>query len=309
MSECRHFRFVPTPEEAGIRLDQFVPAHAAELSRSHLRRVIELGGAHAGGRRVRRASYPVKAGEAVEVFLDAGALDPWRLTPEDILYRDRFLLAVNKPAGVETQPTPARYQGTLYEALLLFLLDPFRPLQKPTLGMVQRLDRETSGVILFSIHPQAHAPLTKAMSEGGARKTYLALVAGVPPAEGEINSLLARGRSDNRMKSVARGGKEAHTRYRRLDHFGGAALLEVEIATGRSHQIRVHLSEAGYPLIGDGRYGSPAALLGHPVSRHMLHAWRLQLLHPTSGEKLLLEAPLPLDFTSLLTLLRAGDLA
>ncbi len=170
--------------------------------------------------------------------------------------------------------------------------------------MVQRLDRDTSGVILFSTHLQAHAPLTKAMSEGAARKSYLALVAGLPPAEGEIHSLLARRRSDNRMKSVLHGGKEAHTRYRRLENFGCAALLEVEITTGRSHQIRVHLSEAGYPLIGDCRYGGPAAWLGRPVSRQMLHAWRLQLPHPIGGAELQIEAPPPPDFASLLTQLR-----
>ncbi len=303
MAEQRHYRFVPASHQAGMRLDQFIPACTVELSRTLLRRVIDLGGAHAGGRRVRHCSYPVRAGELVEIYLDTGSLDPWRLAAGDILYRDRYLLAVCKPAGIETQPTPARYRGTLYEALLTFLHDPFRPQQQPSLGMVQRLDRETSGVLIFSIHPRAHRGLSEAVAGGRLRKTYLALATGHPGA-GEIRSQLARSRAGNRMKSVERGGKEAITRFRPVEEFADAALLEVEIPTGRSHQIRVHLAEAGHPLLGDRRYGGPLAVRGRQVPRQMLHAWRLQLRHPVTGEELSLESPVPSDLEALLTFLR-----
>ncbi len=295
------FRFQVSPDESGRRLDQAVAARFEELSRTLMRRIIDLGGVHVAGRRVRKSSYALKEGESVEIHIDGGPLDPFRLTEEAVLFRDRHLIALTKPAGVETQPTHARYKGTLYEALLTFLHDPFRPLQQPELGMVQRLDRDTSGVIVFSIHPKAHAPLTRALSEREAIKIYLALVSGIPsPSEGEISSNLQRMRGTNRVRSVNKGGKEALTCYRIVEKFDGAALLEVRIPTGRSHQIRAHLSEAGHPLLGDVRYGGPEEINGYRVNRQMLHSCRLELAHPVSGEPLVLEAPLCADMLNLI---------
>jgi len=254
---------------------------------------------------MRRCSYPVQAGELVEVFIDGLPLEPFRLTDEAVIWRDNYLLAIDKPAGVETQPTPARYKGTLYAALLDYLQDPFRPAGKPTLGMVQRLDRETSGLMIFSIHQRAHRGLTTSFTARHVRKRYLALVVGrIPSDEGEFCSLLARNRATNKVKSVDRGGKEAVTRFRLLEAFTDASLVEVEILTGRSHQIRVHFSEAGHPLLGDVRYGGPEHFLGERVPRQMLHSWRLSLPHPITGAPLELEAPPPADMLRLLERLR-----
>lgn len=302
---AKQYRLIAGVEDEGARLDRFLAAQIEDFSRSVLRKIIDLGGVHVAGRRVFRCSHSVRAGETVEVFLDGLPLEPFVLGINHIVYRDRFLLAVNKPAEVEIQPTPARYRGTLYEALLKFLHDPFRPLDRPSLGMVQRLDRDTSGVVIFSIHQRAHRGLTLAMTGREMKKVYLALVAGDPPeAEVEIRSQLARSRTGNRVKSVERGGKEAITRYRKLEQFGGAALLEINILTGRSHQIRAHLSEAGHPLLGDRRYRGPVEVGGMPVPRQMLHAWRLGLRHPVEENRLELEAPLPEDFQLLLGRLR-----
>jgi 23S rRNA pseudouridine1911/1915/1917 synthase len=285
----------------------YVPAHCEELSRTLLRKIVDLGGVHVGGRRVRRCSHPVKIGEKVEVYLDGQSLIPYELKETDVVFRDSYLLAVSKPAGVETQPTPARYKGTLYQALLSFLQDPFRPMQKPEIGMVQRLDRDTSGLMVFSIHPRAHRELTAIFTGRTVEKRYLALVAGVLlPSEGEFRSLLAREHRSNLMKSVERGGKEAITRYRVLETFSGATLVEIEILTGRSHQIRVHFSEAGHPLLGDTRYGGPACLGEIPVHRQMLHAWKLEFLHPVEKRVLNFEAPFPADMEGLLSTLRGG---
>ncbi len=307
-SKNRIFRFDVAAEEAGRRLDQAAADRYVELSRTLIRRLIDLGGVHVGGRRVRKSSLALKEGERVEIHIDGGPLDPFRLSETDLLFRDRYLLAVAKPAGVETQPTHARYKGTLYEALLVLLQDPFRPMQRPEIGMVQRLDRDTSGVIVFSLHPKAHAPLTKALSEREADKTYLALVSGVPsPAEGEIASNLQRMRGTNRVCSVKKGGKEALTLYRTLQKFDGAALLEVKIVTGRSHQIRAHLSEGGHPLIGDVRYGGPSEIASVPVGRQMLHSWRLDIAHPVSNAPLRLVAPLPADMASLIDRLSSRE--
>lgn len=296
----RHVRLQVSTADAGTRLDQFLAAHGATASRGEARRIVELGGVHVAGRRVAQCSRALADGELVELFTDGAPLEPFALSDDKVLCRDPYLLAIDKPAGIETQPTPARYKGTLYAAALVWLKNPQRPCDKPELGMVQRLDRETSGVLVFSTHKRAHRPLTLAFAERRVRKIYCALVAGLPanPA-GEICSLLARGR-DNRVRSVARGGREAVTRYRLLQGTGEASLLEVEILTGRSHQIRVHLAEAGHPLFGDKRYGGPLTLAGIPVPRHMLHCRRLEFSHPVSGEPVILEAPLPADFSDCL---------
>ncbi|MBN1142487.1 MAG: RluA family pseudouridine synthase [Deltaproteobacteria bacterium] len=297
-------RLDPLAAEEGARLDLFLAARCPELSRGLIRKVIDLGGVHAGGRRVRRCSQPVRAGERVELFLDGRPPEIFSIEPEQVIYRDRWLLAVNKPAGVETNPTPARYKGTLYEALLRYLHNPLRPLDRPELGMVQRLDRDTSGLLVFSIHRQAHRPLTVSFRERLVKKRYRLLAEGLfPERDGEFRSLLARRRTDNRMKSVTTGGKEAITRFRVLEQFAGAAYLEAEIPTGRSHQIRVHFSEAGHPLLGDDRYGeSLRPSLGCP--RLMLHAFSVVFPHPVGGTPLELTAPLPADMERMLGRLR-----
>ncbi len=291
-----------------MRLDQFVATATEELSRTFLRKVVDLGGAHVDGRRVRRCSHPVRAGEVVEIYLDGLSLEPFALAPAEILFQDRYCLAIDKPAGVETQPTPARYKGTLYDALLRYLQNPSRPKERPALGMVQRLDRETSGAMVFSIHPRAHRPLTSAFAGREVAKLYLALVAGEPaPGVGEIRSLLARNRASNLVRSVERGGKEAITRYRVVESFGVASLVEIELLTGRSHQIRAHFSESGHPLLGDTRYGGPGELLGRAIPRQMLHSWQLTLPHPVSGDPLEIKAPIPGDMNRLLAILRAPE--
>lgn len=301
----QHYRLLPDAPSAGQRLDQFVPAQVAELSRTFLRKIVDLGGVHVGGRRVRKCSTVVRSGELVEIHLDGLPLEIFSLTPASILFQDRFLLAVDKPAGVETQPTPARYKGTLYEALLRHLHNPYRPLDQPEIGMVQRLDRETSGVMIFSIHPQAHRGLTQAFTERKVDKSYLALVQGRPAADsGEIRSNLGRARHGNRMMSVGQGGKEAITRFRLLEAFADTSLIELELLTGRSHQIRVHCSEQGFPLLGDSLYGGPSQWRQRPVPRQMLHAALLALAHPVTGAFIKLEAALPADMAALLACMR-----
>jgi 23S rRNA pseudouridine1911/1915/1917 synthase len=289
------YRFVVPAEQSGLRLDHFLAAGLDGAARGLVKRLIEVGGVHVDGRRVRRCSLPLLADQRIELYVDGLSLVPFRLEPGQVLYRDRYLLALDKPAGIATQPTPARYQGTLFAALPQLL----GRAGAVSVGMVQRLDRDTSGVIIFSTHPRAHKGLTAAFSEHRVRKRYLALVAGVPgEVTGEIRSLLARRRSTNRTVSVERGGKLAVTRYRVVERFAAAALLEVEILTGRTHQIRVHLAEAGHPLLGDAAYGGASDYRGMAIPRQMLHASELQLDHPVSGEGLTVRAPLPLDFAA-----------
>lgn len=297
LTKRRHWKVVVPSADAGLRLDQLLPRLCAGLSRTQSRKVIDIGGVHISGRRVRSCSRSVKCGEEVEVYCDGLPMEPFTLTDVDILYRDADIIALNKPAGIETQPTPARFQGTLYAALTGLLTDPFRPQLSPSIGMVQRLDRETSGVILFSISQRAHKPLTAAITAHKLHKTYHALVAGVvSPGEHEVISLLGRSHRDNSVRSIAKGGKEAITRYRCISSTSSCSLVEVTPVTGRMHQIRVHLSEAGFPLLGDLRYGGPQQIDDLFVPRHMLHAASVALQHPVSQDSLVITAPYPDDF-------------
>jgi 23S rRNA pseudouridine1911/1915/1917 synthase len=303
------YRLEVVPSGEGMRLDQFLSDEIQELSRGRIRKIIDVGGVHVAGRRVGRCSHAVKSGQQVEVYLDGRPLDIPELDGTDVLFHDPYLLAINKPAGMEFQPTHARYKGTVYESVLRYLGKKGSGGASTSLGMVQRLDRDTSGVAVFSIHPRSHGGLTAVFAGRRVRKRYLALVAGHPlEPVGEFRSLLARQRSTNRMKSVEKGGKEAITRYRVIEEFHDASLVEIEIPTGRSHQIRVHFSEAGHPLLGDAAYGGPASLMGLALPRQMLHAATLDFVHPVSGEALSIVAPLSDDMARLIAVLKSGGL-
>ncbi|MCK4536779.1 MAG: RluA family pseudouridine synthase [Desulfuromonadales bacterium] len=301
------YRYTVNEINAGQRLDQFLAGCCDDLSRGMARKLIDIGGVHLAGRRTRRCAQIVVDGQGVELYVDGLPLDPFRLTADQILYQDAYLIGLDKPVGVATQPTPARYKGTLYDALLALLTDPYRRSQKPSIGMVQRLDRDTSGVMVFSIHPEAHKDLTVSFREKQVRKVYLALVEGqVASEQGVIKSQLARRRASNLMVSVPRGGKYAETRYRLIESFDDASLLEVEIPTGRSHQIRAHFSEQGHPLLGDTVYGGHEVIAGISVPRQMLHARELQFRHPVNGQAMTLATEPPEDFSQVLRQLSDG---
>lgn len=296
------------PDCQGARLDQFLPRVDTFLSRTLVKKIIDLGGVHVNGRRVRTCSLILKQQDRVELYCDHLPLEPFRISQQDLVFQDNYLIVLNKPPFIETQPTPARYKGTLYEALQVHLSNPYRSHHRPEIGMVQRLDRSTSGLIAFSIHPAAHRQMTAMFHQHTIIKEYLALVAGRPsPAQGEIRSNLVRGRHGNRVQSVVSGGKPAITRYRTCRDLSGHSLLEVTIPTGRSHQIRAHLSEAGCPLLGDLRYGGPAGEKDLVFSRAMLHSSRLSFTHPVTGEILDFRLPVPEDMQRVIEGLAAVD--
>jgi len=272
-------RFQVAATELRCRLDIFLHERLPEMSRGAIRGVIDLGGVHVDGRRVRKNGLQLAPGQMVEMHLDRGDREPFRLSPATIIYKDDDLLAVDKPAGIDTQPTPARYKGTMYEAVQTWLGRDRRFGRKLEIGMVQRLDRDTSGVMVFSIHPRAHGSLADQFHSRRVRKFYLALVAGIPePA-----------------RSVDAGGRPALTRYRVLQSRAATSLVLVELVTGRMHQIRAHFSEAGYPLLGDVRYGGPAVVDDREFTRQCLHSWVIRLNHPRSGAAMELAAPPPAE--------------
>lgn len=302
----RLYRLTVDSQGEGMRLDQYIAGQVDDLSRGIVRKIIDLGGVHVAGRRTSRCSQAVRSGQAVEVYLDGGPLDIYSLDEGQVLFHDPYLLVIDKPPGVDFQPTHARFKGTLYEAVRRYLEGLPGGRRRTSIGMVQRLDRDTSGVAVFSIHQRAHADMTRMFAERRVEKCYQTLVAGSLSAkEGEFRSLLARQHRTNLMKSVKKGGKEAITRYRTVAEFNDCSFVEVDLVTGRSHQIRAHFSEAGHPLVGDRRYGGPPRVSGLEAGRTMLHALRLVFVHPVSGETLRFEAPLPADMAGLLDRLRA----
>lgn len=285
------YRFTIRADDAGQRIDQVLPRYADELSRTQLRKLIDLGAVHLAGRRLGQCGTIVQAGQTVEIFIDGLPHYEWILSEHEILFQDRYLLVINKPAGIDTQPTPARFKGTVYHALRTYLAA--GEMSNPQLGMVQRLDRGTSGVMVFSIHKAAHKGLTTALTQRQADKRYLAFVAGeLPTDRGEFRSLLARNRASNLVRSVARGGREAITRYTVLCRLANTTLVEVQLVTGRTHQVRVHFAEAGFPLLGDVRYGGMEFMTGYRFLHPMLHAWQLALKHPVEAVNLHFTAPL-----------------
>lgn len=295
------YRSTVSEQYNGLRLDHYLAEVHESFSRGMAKRLIDLGGAHLAGRRVRRCSQTVCTGQAVEVFVDRQPLTPMRLDQEQILYRDQDLIVLNKPAGMPTQPAPSRYQGTVYAELQKLLEIPRLRGSEPSIGMLQRLDLNTSGVLVFSIHKRAHKSMTELFRGRDVDKTYWALIAGRPDQpEGHFSSQLAKRRSTNLMVSVERGGKQADTVYRTLHTRDHASLVEVGLISGRTHQIRAHFSEAGLPLLGDTAYGGPRTLNDVDVPRQMLHSRELSFAHPVTGKSMTFTAPLPNDFLSIL---------
>lgn len=282
--------------DQGIRLDNYLHDHLDELSKSQLRKIIDLGGVHIDGRRVRKCSKIINPDQKIEVHRDLRSLEPFRIDENTVVFEDKHIIVLNKPPGVECQPTPARYKGTLFEALQVWLKRDMRFGKKLHIGMSQRLDRDTSGLIVFSIHPQSHKGLSSQFTNRTIVKKYLALVENCPrPPQGTIRSYLAKQRRSNRMKSVEQGGKEAITHFKVLQTNSEFSLVAITLETGRTHQIRVHFSEAGYPLLGDLKYNGKQNEGDKHFTRHCLHSWQLEFNHPITGNPLRFEAELPSD--------------
>jgi 23S rRNA pseudouridine1911/1915/1917 synthase len=312
-------------EDAGQRLDRWLATHLPELSRTHIRKQIDAGHVRVDGR-VARPSRRVEAGETVE--LEIVAPTPLRAEPEpiplEILYEDDDVTAVNKPAGLVVHPGAGVEAGTLANALayryrqLSTVGGPTRP------GIVHRLDKDTSGVLLVARNDQAHMKLAREFAERRVEKTYLALVHGqVEHDQGRIALSIARDlRRRTRMTTRRREGRTALTTWRVLRRVGGGnrkessgqssragfTLLEANLHTGRTHQIRVHFSAVGHPVVGDTRYGAPRRIVvgGNelkPLGRLWLHAARLRLAHPRTGQALEIRAPLPRELRDWLVVL------
>jgi 23S rRNA pseudouridine1911/1915/1917 synthase len=298
---------------AGQRLDQALSQMFPDYSRSRLQGWIKGGEVTVDGQ-VQRPRDKVYGGERIEV---AGAVEPdVRVSAQElaleIVYEDGTILVVNKPAGLVVHPGAGNPDGTVQNALLHHAPD---LAAIPRAGLVHRLDKDTSGLMVVAKTLAAHKSLVEQLSERSVRREYLALVNGTFTAGGTVEAPIGRHPRDRKRMAVVDSGRPAVTHYRLAERFRAHTLLRCRLETGRTHQIRVHLAHLGHPLVGDPVYGGRlllprgatevlrAALQG--FRRQALHAARLGLIHPASGEAVDWEAALPADFHELLVTMRA----
>lgn len=299
----RAFSFIV--EEQGKRLDKVLRDRVPDLSRTQGQRLIETEQVTVDGQ-PRKPAYRVEPGEEVTVILPLDDSEP-SVHPEpiplDILYEDDHLLAVNKPAGLVIHPGAGHPSGTLVNALLAYYppIEDVGPVGRA--GIVHRLDKETSGVMVVAKSQTVLEALQQQFRNREVEKTYLALVNGrVEPPEGIIEVPLGRNPRDRQKIAPTPEGKYSRTRYRVAGSFPEHTLLEVHPYTGRTHQVRVHLSWLGHPVVGDTQYGQDRQSL--LKDRHFLHASRLALTHPGTKQEKVFQAPLPQELTDVLRQLR-----
>ena len=282
--------------DENTRIDKLLSSWLPELSRSKWQELIRRDCVKIDGESI-KPSYRVSAGEAVDIEVpedfDSDSLVPEDL-PLDVVYEDPFLIGVNKPSSLVVHPGPGHETGTLANALIYHyedlpdLPDPTRP------GIVHRLDKDTSGVIVVARTGETYLELKEQFKNRTVDKEYIALVDGhFDEKKGLIDAPVGRSNKDKTKMKVKLGGKEARTEFAVLDEFSNSTLLKVKPVTGRTHQIRVHMNYIGHQILGDSYYGAP------PADRLMLHASRLTVTHPVKGSDLTLEAPIPEELKKL----------
>ncbi len=287
-----------TAVEADERLDKYIARKRPELSRSHIQKLIAEGNIKVNGQ-VIKPSYRTVIGDELDITVPpetAGSLKPEDI-PIDIIYEDNDLILVNKPAGMTTHPAPGHPDHTLINAILSHfpnlpqVADRLRP------GIVHRLDKDTSGLLLIAKNRQALAGLSQQFKDRLVEKVYLVLVKGsLKPESGAIEAPIGRDPADRKKMAIVSSGREARTEYKVIKYLNGYTLLEVILKTGRTHQIRVHLAAIGFPVVGDSTYGIKSSHL----KRQFVHAHKLKFKSPSSGEYLEFTAELPDDLNQAL---------
>jgi 23S rRNA pseudouridine1911/1915/1917 synthase len=320
----QRFEITAGAEDKGARLDRFLADRIAELSRTRLKALILEGAVEVSGRTVRDPEYRVNAGDEIAVGIPEAepAKPAGEKIPLDIVYEDKDVVVIDKPAGLVVHPAAGNRSGTLVNALIAHCgasLSGIGGEKRP--GIVHRLDKDTSGLLVVAKNDAAHRSLSEQFADHGRTnelsRGYLAFAWGAPkPERGTIDAPIARDPRSRVKMAVRKGGKEAVTHYEVLQKYPGAdgkpvaSMVECELETGRTHQIRVHLAKAGHPLLGDAVYGagfqSKSVLLPQQtqaklkaLNRQALHAFRLAFSHPRTGKLLSFESKLPKDLAAL----------
>lgn len=294
-------------EDAGTRADVFLAAKLG-VSRSNMQKLLEDGRVKRG-EKIIKANYKVRAGEMFVV--DIPEPEPIEAVPEniplDIIYEDDDVVVLNKARGMVVHPAPGNYTGTLVNALLYHCrnLSGINSAIRP--GIVHRLDKDTSGIMIVAKNDAAHISLSQQIQSKTAVRTYLAVVRGnIKTDSGTIETQIARDKTDRKKMSVVKeGGRDAITDYEVLERFGKYTLVRCKLRTGRTHQIRVHMEYLGYPLVGDPKYSPMKTPFG--IKGQALHSHTLEFTHPRTGERMEFEAPLPEDMHKIITRLHNGQ--
>ena len=296
------------PGEEGQRLDRYLAARMIAYSRTAIQQLITEGQVTVNGR-VSKSGYILRVADTVQMAQLVPTAQPTMAKPKalplDVVYADQDVLVINKAAGMVVHPAAGHYEDTLVNAILARypelqgVGDSLRP------GIVHRLDKDTSGLMIVARNVQAQAALTEQIQRHEIVKRYLALVAGVVPLDqGSIDAPIGRDpRHRQQMAIMATGSREARTHFRVLQRFTRHTLLLVQLETGRTHQIRVHLQAIGYPVVGDPVYGPKDNRYKLPLQRQFLHAFQLAFTHPSTGQQMEMEAQLPDDLQVVLNLL------
>lgn len=298
-------REIKVEENENIRLDKFISNKCSDLSRTMIQKLIEDEKIYVNGKKA-KASVKVKKEDIVEIEeievkkISLEAQD----IPLDIIYEDNDIIVVNKQKGLVVHPANGNPDGTLVNAIMNICKDSLSGIGgelRP--GIVHRLDKDTSGLIIIAKNDKAHIELSRQIKDHEVQKTYIALVRGVvKEEEATINMPISRSTKDRKKMAVAKDGRNAITHFKVLERFNGYTLLQVRIETGRTHQIRVHMSHIGYPVVGDMVYSNGKNPFG--VEGQMLHSSNLVFKHPITGSTLDLHAPLPEYFEKVLEKLR-----
>lgn len=290
--------------DAGARLDTYLAGRFPDFTRSRIKNLIDDGFATINGKAA-KAGQKLVTGDAVE--LTVPELTDVEARPEaiplTIVYEDASLLVINKPRGLVVHPAAGNEQGTLVNALLNHCTDLSGIAGELKPGIVHRLDKDTTGLLVVAKNDKAHLSLSKQIGEKSAKRIYLTLVEGnITEDSGRVDAPLGRSKVDRKKIAVVADGRQAATQYYVLERFGDLTLVECHLETGRTHQIRVHMKHIGHPVVGDPVYGIRRQRF--TLDGQLLHAARLEFTHPETGERMKFEAPLPKDFREVLETLR-----
>ena len=308
-------------ERAGTRLDRFIADAIPELSRMRVKALIQEGEVTANGKQITDASWKIREGQAFEINVPPAAepAPQGQDIPLNVVYEDDYLIIIDKPAGMVVHPAAGNEDGTLVNALIHHCGDSLSGIggvKRP--GIVHRIDKDTSGLMVVAKTDAAHSGLADQFADHSLERAYLAIVRRRPyPAEATIDEAIGRSpRNRKKMAVVGRGGKHAVTHFKTLQRLGDAAsLVECRLETGRTHQIRVHMTHIGHPLIGDPVYGrsqrskSLAPEVREAISnfsRQALHAYVIGFIHPVTEEPIRFESPVPADMAALIKVLEAS---
>lgn len=294
-------KLIVDKESIGERLDAYIASKLNSVSRTNVKRLIEEGNVTVNDK-AQKVSYKVQENDEIYVEIpEAKELDiQAEDIPVEVVYEDSDIIVVNKPKGLVVHPANGNWDGTLVNAIMAICKDSLSGIGgeiRP--GIVHRLDKDTSGLLIIAKNDKAHLNMSEQIKNREVKKIYYALVRGVVPEnEATINMPIGRSNKDRKKMAVTKDGKEAVTHFKVIERFQKYTLLEVKIDTGRTHQIRVHLSEIGYPVVGDEVYSNGKNEFG--IRGQLLHAKSLDFKHPRTGEQMHLEAELPEEFLNVL---------